>query len=123
MSTSVTGIHHPEGPSILPSCMLLSVVSSLVNTGPDSSESSAIYSNLSNFDLLVMDLIGTNAAAVPAAKTSEKEGSSSYLICSGSLVEHLVRHKTKLFYSQSAFPLCSQGSCQSQDSYLKLRWQ
>ena len=28
----------------------------------------------------MIDLIGTNAAAVPAAKTSEKEGSSSYLI-------------------------------------------
>jgi hypothetical protein len=31
-------------------------------------------------ELQVMDRMGTSAAAVPAAKTSLKEGSSSYLI-------------------------------------------
>lgn len=36
---------------------------------------------VSERDLRVMDLMGTRAAAVPAAMTSLKVGSSSYLIC------------------------------------------
>ena len=80
ISTSVTGTHHPDGPSILPSCIPFSVESNFTRTGPGSSDSAAIYSNFWDLDLLVIDLIGTSAAAVPAAKTSENERSSSYLI-------------------------------------------
>jgi hypothetical protein len=40
-----------------------------------------MYFITSSLDCVVMDLIGTSAAAVPAAMTSAKEESSSYLIC------------------------------------------
>ncbi len=75
-----------------------------------------MYSNFWALDLLVIDLIGTKAAAVPAAKTSENERSSSYLICLQGLVEFeaiIVKGEIDV---QNAVRLCSRGSCRFQDS-------
>lgn len=64
----------PNASSTLPRWTPCSDVSSFMQAGPGSSP--WIYSNLSPLDPMVMDLMGTSAAAVPAATTSEKVGNS-----------------------------------------------
>lgn len=54
--------------------MPFSVVNSLVATGPGSS--AVKYVKVSDFDSSVMDAMETRAAAVPAARTSEKPDNS-----------------------------------------------
>jgi hypothetical protein len=58
---------------------------SFVKTGPGSSEFSSMYWKTSEEDSRVIDLIGTRAAAVPAASTSVNSGSSSNLILQSQL--------------------------------------
>lgn len=57
--------------------------SSFTQISPGSSEDDGMYSVVLESELRVMERIGTRAAAVPAAITSVKVGSSSYLICEG----------------------------------------
>jgi hypothetical protein len=80
ISTGVTVVFQPKVSSILPCWIPLRVERTLTQIGPGSSESALMYSVVTSREVLVMDLIGTRAAAVPAAKTSENSGSSSYLI-------------------------------------------
>ena len=55
--------------------MPFNVANNLVQAGPGSSAAS-LYEIFSPLDSSVMERMGTSAAAVPAARTSEKEESS-----------------------------------------------
>lgn len=103
-SASVTAKRQPKASSALPDWMPLSAPSSCRHTGPASAWASGIKVTVSSPGAgalrreaparaadrepgvegamrRVMERMGTRPAAVPAAKTSSKSGSSVYLIC------------------------------------------